>query len=154
MQPYEILLRWKDDGTFSGGHTIRCDPVTGGLSDALPLGKDGGFPWVDASKEINEALAATVDIHLEAREAAEETLRETNAALTAAQAELETLKSEWFATLEAVKATLPNDFHPAAVLIKKVETAKAEEARVLELSATERRREELQKELAELDKHD
>lgn len=60
--PYEILLRWKDDGTFSGGHTIRRDSITGTLSLAQPLG-GSIFPWPDVLKEINSsALAATSDL--------------------------------------------------------------------------------------------
>lgn len=59
-QPYEILLRWTDDGKFSGGHTIRRNPATGQLSTALPLGKDADFPWPAVAKEINAALRAEI----------------------------------------------------------------------------------------------
>lgn len=57
-QPYEILLRWKDDGTFSGGHTIRRDPATGALTTALPIGNDKDFKWPDILGEVNAALGA------------------------------------------------------------------------------------------------
>lgn len=58
LLPYEILLRYKDDGTFSGGHTIRRDSVTGQLSAALPIGADKSFPWPTILGEVNTGLAA------------------------------------------------------------------------------------------------
>lgn len=52
--PYEILLRWRADGTFSGGHTIRFNDA-GQPGLPLAIGEDASFPWQDAAAEINTA---------------------------------------------------------------------------------------------------
>lgn len=58
-KPYELLFRWKKDGIFSGGHTIRIND-DGSIGDPEPLGKDTNFPFVDIAAEINTALVDAV----------------------------------------------------------------------------------------------
>lgn len=128
LQPYEILLRWKDDGTFSGGHTIRRDDVTGRLSDTMPIGKDTKFPWADIAKEINTALLPANNDLAELQKAHVEV---TENLATAEQKAIETAKAIKAAVAdqnaEAVLAIIADDTERAKAAAKaKVEAAQSE----------------------------
>lgn len=139
--PYEILLRWKDDGTFSGGHTIRRDSVTGALTEALPLGKDGGFPWADASAEINTALTGALEtVHQELSAEHEQSVqRQLEAAQTEFAAQLAAVAEERDAARQAIIDAIAEAVAPLQ-----------EEIRVLKLPSDEQVREEIAKRRAAL----
>jgi hypothetical protein len=149
IQPYEILLRWNDDGTFSGGHTIRRDPATKQLLDPQPLGK-GDHPWPSALAEINTGLASRnteleqaitceKEIALATVAAAQEEIKAAKGAVRSSSDDLKRL----FGVLEGLEKYLAS---PEATLSE----ARASVATAL-LPAKERLAAALRQKLAELE---
>ena len=85
--PNEALFRWNTSGTFSGGHTIAYNTVTGQLTDPLPLGVASGFPYSEVAAEINTASLATIAAR--------------DATITALQSQLTALQAQYDAYVAA-----------------------------------------------------
>lgn len=119
--PYEILLRWKDDGTFSGGHTIRRDSITGQLSDAKPIGVDKTFPWPIILGEVNTGLV------------------EKASSADALQASLDSAKEDKATLLQDIASAVrdPNTPTDSAVLAILTDASKDERQKIIDDATAE-----------------
>lgn len=108
--PYEYLFRCRDDGTLSGAHVIRRDPVTGQLTHPEPVGENTDFPWPSALAELNHAA---INAHVAGQVVYDAELEQTKKAF-------ETLKgqyhdaSQWIAAVRQAYTNDPTSL-PAAV---------------------------------------
>lgn len=117
--PYEILLRGKPDGTFSGGHVILFGP-DGTPGHAQPLGTDD-HPWPEALGNVNTALAAQASLVEQVQAAIKSMAEERDKALQEA------------ATAKQALADLDPDIKRAAIEAQKAQIKDAAEKALAKL---------------------